>query len=83
LSDKSVLIKNFVDSALALVAEGLSGLNPEKAVLVDAALKAGSEICLVYATSGATVIGALHPPGPDADPIELFRVEISPSGLSN
>jgi hypothetical protein len=83
MSNRDALLKNFVDSALALMGEGLSGLSPEKAILVDAALKAGSEICLVYATSGATVIGALHPPGPDADPIELFRVEISPSGLSN
>ena len=34
MSDRDTLIKNFVDAALALMREGLSGLNPEKAVLV-------------------------------------------------
>lgn len=77
------MVENFTDAARAVAAEGLSGLSPEKAILVDAAQKAGAEICLVYATSTSTVIGALHPPDPGADPIELFRVEISPSGVSN
>ena len=75
-SDKEKLLDDFIRAARALTAEGLSGLPPEKAVLVDAAQRAGADVVLVYVTSTEFVVGALHPLDPAADPVELFRIEM-------
>jgi hypothetical protein len=82
--DRAILLKNFVDAALALMAEGLSGLPIEKALLVDRAQKAGADVCLVFAPGTGRIVGALHPCEPDADVVELFRIVIpSPEGSTN
>ena len=84
MSDRDALLKNFVDAGLALMKEGLSGLPIEKAILVDAAQKAGADVCLVFAPGAGTVVGALHPYDPDADVLELFRIVVpSPEGSTN
>jgi hypothetical protein len=81
--NRDELLRTFHDAAIAVTREGLSGLTLETAILVDAAIKSGADVCLVYAPSVPAVIGALHPPDPGADPVELFRIEVSPSGLEN
>ena len=81
--ERDELVQRFRDAALALAAEGLSMLDVRKAVLVDAALRSGADVCVVFATLSGVVVGALHPLCPDADPVEIFRVEISPSGTSH
>lgn len=84
MSDRDTLIKNFVDAALALMREGLSGLNPEKAVLVDRAQKMGADVVLVFAPGAGTIVGALHFPDPAADTPELFRIVVPfPEGSTN
>jgi len=75
MTDRDRLLKSYIEAARALVAAGLSGLAPEKAVLVNAAMDRGAEVVLVHNTSTATVIAALHHPSPDVDPVELFRIE--------
>jgi hypothetical protein len=82
--DRDALLKNFVDAALALMKEGLSQLPIEKAFHVDRAQKMGADVCLIFAPGAGTVIGALHPPDPDAEVLELFRVVVPfPEGVSN
>lgn len=82
--ERAALLKNFVDAALALMGEGLSGLNAEKAILVDRAQKMGADVCLVFAPGAGTIVGALHPCEPGADVLELFRIVIpSPEGSTN
>jgi hypothetical protein len=76
MSDRDALLKNFVDAALALMCEGLSGLNPEKAVLVARAQQAGADVVLVFAPGAGSIVGGLHAPGPDADVLELFRIVV-------
>jgi hypothetical protein len=72
---RSELLANYISAARALAAEGLSGLDPEKAVLVDAAQQAGADVILMYVTSTETVIGALNLP--NGDPVTIFRIEPS------
>lgn len=76
MTDRDVLLKNFVDAALALMAEGLSGLSVEQAILVERAQKVGADVVLVFAPGAGTIVGALHPPDPDADVHELFRIVV-------
>lgn len=82
MSDREKLLADFVSAALALMCEGLSGLNPEKAVLVAQAQQMGADVVLVFAPGAGTIVGALHPPDPDADVLELFRI-VLPAGRSN
>jgi len=78
------LLKNFVDAALALMGEGLSGLSSGQAVLVDRAQKVGADVVLVFAPGAGTIVGALHPPNPDGDVLELFRIVVPfPEGVAN
>jgi hypothetical protein len=81
--DRAALLKNFTDAALALMAEGLSGLTPERAALVDRAQRMGNDIVLAFAPAVGSVVVALHPADPDADPVELFKVFIPSSEVSN
>lgn len=48
VTDRDTLLKNFIDASLALMQEGLAGLSPEKAVLVDRAQRAGVDVCQVF-----------------------------------
>ena len=83
-TDRSALLKNFVDAALALMQEGLSRLPIEKTLHVERAQKMGADVALVFAPGAGTVVGALHPPDPDADVLELFRFVVpSPEGSTN
>jgi hypothetical protein len=83
-TDRDALLKNFVDAALALMKEGLSGLSIEKAFHVSRAQQMGADVVLVFAPGAGTVVGALHPPEPDADVLELFRIVVPfPEGVSN
>ena len=83
-TDRDALLKNFVDAALALMQEGLSGLSPEKAVLVERAQKMGADVCLVFAPGAGTVVGALHFPDPSAEPATLFQIVVpSSEGSTN
>jgi hypothetical protein len=75
-SDRDTLLKNFIDAALALMKEGLSGLSIEQAVLVDRAQQMGADIGIVFFPGAGTVVGALHPPEPDAEVMELFRIVV-------
>jgi hypothetical protein len=79
MTNKEKLLADFVDAALALMREGLSGLNLEKAFHVDRAQKMGADVVLVFAPGAGTVVGALHPPEPDADVLELFRIVVPSS----
>jgi hypothetical protein len=84
MSDREAeLLKNFVDAALALMSEGLSGLPPEKAILVDRAQRLGADVALVFAPGAGTVVGALHFPDPSAEPAKLFQIEVPHSGDSH
>ena len=84
MSDRNKLVADFIRSARALAAEGMSGLNAKKAVLVAGALERGADIVIVFNTSSSTVIGAIHFPDPGADPAELFRIVVpSPEGVTN
>ncbi len=80
--DRDVLLKNFIDAALALMKEGLSGLTVEKAILVDRAQAAGADVCLVFAPGAGSIVLALHPPDPAADVVELLRIVVPP-GVSH
>ena len=82
MTDRKKLLDDFVTAALALMCEGLSGLNFEKAVLVAQAQKMGADVVLVFAPGAGTVVGALHPPEPDADVHELFRIIVPSSEVS-
>jgi hypothetical protein len=84
MTNRDALLKNFIDAALALMREGLSGLSIEKAFHVDQAQKMGADVVLVFAPVAGTVVGALHPPDPDADVHELFRIVVPlPEGVTN
>ena len=83
MTDRDALLKNFVDSALEVMRDGLSGLTPEKAILVDRAQKMGADVCMVFAPGAQTIVGALHFPDPAADTPELFRIVVPSSGRSN
>ncbi len=83
MPDRAALVKGFVDAALKLMEEGLSGLSPEKAAQVDFAQRRGADISLVFAPGAGPVVAALHVPGSDVDPVEIFRVVIPRSGVSN
>jgi hypothetical protein len=83
MSDRAELLQNFIVAARLLAAEGMSGLNPEKALLVNAAQERGADVILMYVTSTETVIGALHFPDPAADPVELFRIVVPSSEVSH
>ena len=76
MTPRDELLKNFVDAALALMAEGLSGLSIEKAFHVSRAQQMGADVCLVFAPGAGTVVGCLHFPDPDADTPELFRIVV-------
>ena len=81
---RSELLKNFIDAALELMKAGLSQLPVEKAFHVDRAQQMGADVCLVFAPGAGTVVGCLHPPEPDADVLELFRIVVpSPEGSTN
>jgi hypothetical protein len=81
---KAELLKNFVDAALALMSAGLSGLSVEKAFHVSRAQQMGADIGIVFFPGAGTIVGALHPPDPDADVLELFRILVpSPEGSTN
>lgn len=75
MTTRNELLQDFLQAARALAAEGLSGLKPEEAILVDRAQRAGADVCLVYVTSTDFVVGALHPLDPASDPVEIFRIE--------
>jgi hypothetical protein len=72
-SDRDALLKDFISAARALVGEGLSGLNPEKAVLADQAMRRGADVVLIHAISSGAVICALSLPSGDAT--EIFRIK--------
>jgi hypothetical protein len=82
MTDRDALVRNFVDAALELMKEGLSGLTLEKAFHVERAQKMGADVCLVFAPGAGTVVGALHFPDPEAEPATLFRI-VLPAGKSN
>jgi hypothetical protein len=82
--DRPTLLRNFVDAALELMKEGLSQLPIEKAFLVERAQKVGADVVLVFAPGAGTIVGALHPPDPDAEPATLFQIVVPVSeGVSN
>jgi hypothetical protein len=76
MSDREKLLADFVDAALALMKEGLSGLSLENAVLVERAQKMGADVVLVFSPGAVNVTGALHFPDPDAEPAMLFRIVV-------
>lgn len=76
MTAREKLLADYITAARALAAEGMSGLNPEKAILVNAAQERGADVILMYVTSTETVIGALNLPNPDSNPVELFRIEM-------
>jgi hypothetical protein len=82
MTNRDKLLATFIDAARALAGEGMGGLNPEKAIIVDAAMKNGADVILMYVTSTETVIGALNLPTSDSDPVTLFRIEMS-EGATN
>ena len=83
MSDRrSELLAAYIPAARALAAEGLSALNPEKMVLVDAAQRAGADVILMFVTSTETVLGVLNLPNPDSDPVTIFRIETGVASLS-
>jgi hypothetical protein len=82
--DRSTLLQNFIDAALALMKAGLSSLPIERMLYVEQAQKLGADVVLVFAPGAGTIVGALHPPDPDADVMELFRLVVPVSeGSSN
>jgi hypothetical protein len=82
--DRPTLLRNFVDAALALMSEGLSGLSVENALLVAQAQAAGADVVLVFSPGAGNVTGALHFPDPSAEPAMLFRIVVpSPKGSTN
>jgi hypothetical protein len=84
MSDRDVLVKNFVDVALDLMKSGLSELSLENAVLVERAQKMGADVVLVFSPGAGNVTGALHFPDPDAEPAMLFRIVVPfPGGVTN
>jgi hypothetical protein len=84
MSDRDALLKNFVNAALELMKEGLSGLNVEKALLVSRAQSMGADIGIVFFPGAGTVVGCLHFPDQDAEPATLFRIVIPvPEGVTN
>jgi len=84
MSDRDALLKNFVDAALELMKEGLSGLNVEKALAVSGAQQMGADIVLVFSPGAGNVTVALHFPDPDAEPATLFRIVVPiPEGVTN
>ena len=84
MTARDALLKAFIDAALALMKEGLSQLSVEKAFHVDRAQKMGADVCLVFSPGTGNVVGALHPPEPDADVLELFRIVVPfPEGVTN
>jgi hypothetical protein len=74
MSDRDVLVKNFVDVALDLMKSGLSELPLENAVLVERAQKMGADVGIVFFPGAGTIVGCLHFPDPDAEPATLFRI---------
>jgi hypothetical protein len=76
MSDREKLLADFVDAALALMKEGLSGLTVEKAILVERAQAAGADVCLVFSPGAQKIVLALHPADPDADVVELLRIVV-------
>jgi hypothetical protein len=84
MSDRDALMKDFVAAALELMKAGLAGLSIEQAVLVARAQAAGADVVLVFAPGAGTIIGALHPPDPAADPVPLFKIVVPfPEGSTN
>ena len=83
MTERDVLLRTYLDAARALACDALSALDTRKALLVGAALEQGAEVILVHATTTGSVIMALHPPGPDANPVELCRLELSASEVSH
>ncbi len=83
MTDRNALLRRFVDAALALMSEGLAGLEPRKAHLVDRAQQAGADVCLVFSPGAGSIVAALHSPDPAVDPVELFRIEAVTSGASH
>jgi hypothetical protein len=84
MSDRDALLKNFVDAALELMKAGLSSLPIERMLYVDRAQKLGADVVLVFAPGAGTIVGALHPPDPDADVLELFKIVVPvPEGVTN
>lgn len=82
--DRDKLLADFVTAALELLKRGLSDLPVEKAFHVARAQQMGADVCLVFAPGAGTVVGALHPPEPDADVLELFRVVVPvPEAVTN
>ena len=76
MSDREKLLADFIDAALKLMQEGLSGLTVENALLVARAQQMGADVVLVFAPGAGTVVGALHPPDPEADVLELFQIAV-------
>jgi hypothetical protein len=76
MAAREKLLADFVTAALALMREGLSGLPIEKAFHADRAQKMGADVVLIFAPGAGTIVGALHPPEPDAEVLELFRIVV-------
>jgi hypothetical protein len=76
MTNRDALLKNFVDAALELMKEGLSGLSLGNAVLVERAQKMGADVVLVFSPGAGNVTGALHFPDPSAEPAMLFRIQV-------
>ena len=76
MSDRAAVLSDFVTAALALMREGLSGLPPEKAILVDRAQKMGADVGVVFFPGAGNVTVALHFPDPSAEPATLFRIQV-------
>jgi hypothetical protein len=84
MSDREKILADFVQAALELMKAGLSQLPVEKAFHVSQAQKMGADICLVFAPGAGTIVGALHPPDPDAEVLELFQIVVAvPEGSTN
>ena len=84
MSDRKILLDEFIAAALALMTEGLSGLSVENALLVARAQTVGADVVLVFSPGAGNVTGALHFPDPSAEPAMLFRIVVpSPEGSSN
>ncbi len=83
MSTRDKLLADYIAAARALVGEGLSELDVEKARMVDQALAHGADLVLLFNTGTATVRGVLAHRDPAVDPLELFRIEIAETGASN
>ena len=74
MSDREKLLADFIDAALKLMQEGLSGLTVENALLVARAQQMGADVVLVFAPGAGTVVGGISPTDRRLPLIPLFKI---------